>query len=126
MKTGTIHAFCAELLREFGARVGLERGFGIVDDEYQRAVLAAHRAVHAVATASLLRRFSAHRLAQRAVQHRNDAASFEKYERFLADRNFADFDTLDPQDGGAARRITTSCSACARAGTACSSTSSRT
>jgi superfamily I DNA/RNA helicase len=26
VKTGTIHAFCAELLREFGARIGLARG----------------------------------------------------------------------------------------------------
>src|SRR5690242_5538675 len=32
LKTGTIHAFCAELLREFGERVGLQRGFGIVDE----------------------------------------------------------------------------------------------
>src|SRR5438270_10931223 len=32
VKTGTIHAFCAELLREFGSRVGLQRGFGIVDE----------------------------------------------------------------------------------------------
>ena len=38
VKTGTIHAFCAELLREFGARIGLERGFGIVDERQQRAV----------------------------------------------------------------------------------------
>src|SRR5689334_9793401 len=38
VKTGTIHAFCAELLREFGDRVGLERGFGIVDERQQRAV----------------------------------------------------------------------------------------
>src|SRR5690242_8639459 len=39
VKTGTIHAFCAELLREFGSRVGLQRGFGIVDDRQQRIVL---------------------------------------------------------------------------------------
>src|SRR5687768_7212400 len=28
VKSGTIHAFCAELLREFGTRVGLAPGFG--------------------------------------------------------------------------------------------------
>ena len=39
VKTGTIHAFCAELLREFGSHVGLERGFGIIDDKAQHAVL---------------------------------------------------------------------------------------
>src|SRR5438046_9296888 len=32
---GTIHAFCAELLREFGTLVGLKAGFGIADEEYQ-------------------------------------------------------------------------------------------
>src|SRR4026209_329142 len=37
---GTIHAFCAELLREFGQYEGLQPGFGIADENYQRAVLA--------------------------------------------------------------------------------------
>src|SRR3954469_940607 len=35
IKRGTIHAFCAELLRELGAQVLLEQGFGIADEEYQ-------------------------------------------------------------------------------------------
>ncbi len=39
IKGGTIHAFCAELLREFGEQVGLAPGFGIADDEYQLSVL---------------------------------------------------------------------------------------
>src|SRR5262249_38108940 len=39
VKRGTIHAFCAELLRELGASVLLETGFGIADEEYQLAVL---------------------------------------------------------------------------------------
>src|SRR5712672_1950787 len=29
VKRGTIHSFCAEILREFGDHVGLTRGFGI-------------------------------------------------------------------------------------------------
>src|SRR5437870_1542796 len=36
---GTIHAFCAELLRSHGNRVGVKPGFGIADEDYQRAVL---------------------------------------------------------------------------------------
>src|SRR3954468_12900252 len=36
---GTLHAFCAELLRVHGERVGVKPGFGIADDDYQRAVL---------------------------------------------------------------------------------------
>jgi hypothetical protein len=36
VKRGTIHAFCAELLRQHGHHEGLERGFGIADENYQR------------------------------------------------------------------------------------------
>src|SRR5436309_15993543 len=39
VKRGTIHAFCAELLREFGERVDLQPGFGIADEPYQKSVL---------------------------------------------------------------------------------------
>ncbi|HEX7978426.1 MAG TPA: UvrD-helicase domain-containing protein [Gemmatimonadaceae bacterium] len=92
VKTGTIHAFCAELLREFGARVGLERGFGILDDKAQGAVL--RRIGVFNYHGPILRKFSAHRLSNQPLDFANDRANFEKYERFLRDRNFADFDTL--------------------------------
>src|SRR5437870_2402593 len=39
VKRGTIHSFCAELLREFGDQIGLQLGFGIADDDNQTAVL---------------------------------------------------------------------------------------
>src|SRR5208337_2126540 len=39
VQRGTIHAFCASLLREFGRSVSVDPGFGIADDEYQRSVL---------------------------------------------------------------------------------------
>src|SRR3954471_7831907 len=39
VKGGTIHAFCAELLRAHGDKVGLKAGFGIADEDYQRAAL---------------------------------------------------------------------------------------
>ena len=93
VKTGTIHAFCTELLREFGSRVGLERGFGIADEKTQHAVLR-RIGQHSRWNQSLLKRFSAHRLNKEPFSHRNDAATFEKYERFLQDRNLADFDML--------------------------------
>src|SRR5579871_6548688 len=60
IKRGTIHAFCAELLREFGPSVLLEPGFGIADEEYQLSVLRrieGYRRWHA----GTLNRFSAHR-----------------------------------------------------------------
>ena len=61
VKTGTIHAFCAELLREFGSRVGLERGFGIIDEDAQEAVLR-RIGQYSKWNSQLLKRFSAHRL----------------------------------------------------------------
>ena len=94
VKTGTIHAFCAELLREFGVRVGLEKGFGIIDEKQQRAVLRRIGRYDDRWSGSLLRRFSAHRIASEPFKHRNDADSFERYDRFLRDRNYVDFDML--------------------------------
>ena len=32
IKSGTIHAFCAEVLREFTGEAGLQQGFGIADE----------------------------------------------------------------------------------------------
>jgi superfamily I DNA/RNA helicase len=55
-----IHAFCAELLRELGAGVLLEPGFGIADEEYQLSALRrieGYRRWHR----NTLNRFSAHR-----------------------------------------------------------------
>ncbi len=93
VKTGTIHAFCAELLREFGSRVGLEPGFGIADDRYQCAVLrrlGQHPRFHK----TLLTRFGTHRFRGEPFQHPGDALVFEKYESFLEARRIVDFDML--------------------------------
>jgi superfamily I DNA/RNA helicase len=92
VRRGTIHAFCAELLREHGSHVGLERGFGIADEEYQLEVLRrleGTRRWHK----HLLQDFSRHRLRDHALQP-NDAALFEKYEKYLARQKVVDFDTL--------------------------------
>ena len=92
IKRGTIHAFCAELLRELGAAVLLEPGFGIADEEYQLNVLRrieGPRKWHR----SVLTRFSAHRFRGDPLQH-NDLVLFHQYERFLTDRKLVDFDTL--------------------------------
>ncbi|HYV95905.1 MAG TPA: UvrD-helicase domain-containing protein [Gemmatimonadaceae bacterium] len=92
VKRGTIHRFCADLLRELGGAVGLEQGFGIADEEYQLSALRrieGPRRWHR----NTLTRFSAHRFRGDPLLH-NDLILFEKYERFLADRRLADFDTL--------------------------------
>jgi len=92
IKRGTIHSFCAELLRELGSVIQLESGFGIVDEEYQRSVLRrleGHRPWHR----SVLTRFSAHRFRGDELR-RNDQELYDRYRRFLEQRNLLDFDML--------------------------------
>ena len=92
IKRGTIHAFCAELLRELGATVLLESGFGIADEAYQLDVLRrieGPRKWHR----NVLTRFSAYRFRETPLQH-DDLILFHKYEQYLADRKLVDFDTL--------------------------------
>ena len=92
VKRGTIHAFCAELLREFGTEVGLEPGFGIADEEYQLSVLR-RLGVGQRWHTTLLKRFCAHRFRADAL-HPKDAHVFERYQQFLDKRNLVDFDML--------------------------------
>jgi DNA polymerase III epsilon subunit family exonuclease len=92
VKRRTIHAFCAELLREYCAHVQLARGFGIADEDYQLTVLRRlegpkrwHR--------RLLGAFSTHRLRGDPLPP-DDAILYMKYEQYLTKRNVVDFDTL--------------------------------
>ena len=92
IKGGTIHAFCAELLREFGEHVGLAAGFGIADDEYQLSVLRrleGFRRWHG----STLRCFSAFRFSGEPMRG-NDFTLYGLYQDFLEKRNLVDFDML--------------------------------
>ena len=93
VKRGTIHAYCAELLREFGEHVGLGPGFGIADEDYQLSVLRrlqGPRRWHR----TLLSRFSAHRFHGDPFSHEDDAHLYERYRQFLDKRNLLDFDML--------------------------------
>src|SRR6185503_5762746 len=92
IQRGTIHAFCASLLRELGASVLLEPGFGIADEEYQLSALRrieGPRRWHR----NTLTRFSAHRFRGDPMMH-DDIVLFEKYKQFLSTRMLVDFDTL--------------------------------
>lgn len=92
IKRGTIHAFCSEMLREFGPAVGLQPGYGIADEEYQVAVLnriAGFRRWHR----SKLTRFSAYRFRGDPLMH-DDTVLLHEYLEYLAERNVLDFDTL--------------------------------
>ena len=78
IKRGTIHAFCADLLREYGAQVGLEAGFGIADEDYQLFALRrieGPRRWHR----NTLTRFAAHRFCDEQLLH-NDAVLFARSE----------------------------------------------
>lgn len=89
---GTLHAFCAELLRVHAASAGLEPGFGIADEAYQLSVLRrleGPRKWHR----TTLTRFSAFRFRHEHLLP-NDRSMFERYERFLRERNVLDFDQL--------------------------------
>lgn len=92
VKSGTIHAFCAELLREHGRRVGLEPGFGIADETYQRTVLR-RLGVPPQFHGKFFTRLSAHRFLDDRL-HPKDVRIVERYEQLLAARNIVDFDTL--------------------------------
>jgi len=93
VKTGTIHAFCAELLREFGTRVGLQRGFGIVDERQQRVVLK-RLGVPPRWHSGLLSRFATNRFCGTPFQYSRDGDIFDRYLTFLDERNLVDFDML--------------------------------
>lgn len=93
IKRGTIHAFCAELLRELGTHVLLEPGFGIADENYQLHVLARVQGRALRRHRRVLNRFSAHRFRGDPLGH-EDTILFDRYQRFLAKRRVVDFDSL--------------------------------
>ncbi|HYN81731.1 MAG TPA: UvrD-helicase domain-containing protein [Gemmatimonadaceae bacterium] len=92
VKRGTIHSFCAELLREFAEQVGLRPGFGIADEDYQLSVLhriEGFRKYHS----NTLTCFTAHRFHGDPLRD-NDATLYMAYCDFLGKRNLVDFDML--------------------------------
>jgi DNA helicase-2/ATP-dependent DNA helicase PcrA len=92
VKGGTIHAFCAELLRMHGDKVGVRPGFGIADEDYQRAALR-RLGVPARWQGGVLNRFAAARFRGEVLTDK-DEEWFTRYERFLDKRNMVDYDTL--------------------------------
>lgn len=90
---GTIHAFCAELLREFGEYVGVGRGFGIADEAYQELVLS-RLGYPARWRKSFLTRIAEWRLRGKEPLSDRDQNLLRRYERYLEKRNVLDFDML--------------------------------
>ncbi len=89
---GTIHAFCANLLRQNAESVGLRSGFGIADEDYQMSILRRLR-VPSKFQKNTLRSFSNHKMRGDPL-FPNDQRNFEKYAAFLKEKNVVDFDDL--------------------------------
>lgn len=93
IKRGTLHSFCAELLREFSEQAGLKPGFGIADEEYQKRVLRRLGVISKWHT-NTLKRFTSHRFIDDFQLDYRDAALYVRYVEFLQKRNVVDFDML--------------------------------
>src|SRR2546423_904320 len=89
---GTIHALCLALLREYPEEVGLKRGFGVADEQYQHVIL--HRLrVPGERRGGVLSRFGRHRFQQYPLAA-DEARLYREYVAWLAHRNMVDFDDL--------------------------------
>jgi DNA polymerase III epsilon subunit family exonuclease len=95
VRRGTLHALCTDLLREHGHAIGIERGFGIADEVYQRIVLR-RIGIWQKRTNSVLNLFARRRLEGLQLS-RSDERAFRQYVEHLRARNMLDFDDLIAQ-----------------------------
>jgi len=89
---GTLHSLSLGILRAHPEAAGLRRGFGIADEDYQRAVLRRLR-VREERRGQLLTLFSRARLEQYPLTA-GDRELFDAYRDTLRARNLVDFDDL--------------------------------
>jgi DNA polymerase III epsilon subunit family exonuclease len=89
---GTLHGLCFALLREHVSLIGLRRGFGMADEEYQRRVLRRLR-VRRERHTQLLNLFGRHQL-QNYPLTPGDLELFQEYQALLRSRNLVDYDDL--------------------------------
>ena len=89
---GTLHALCLSLLREHAAEMGLRRGFGLADEDYQKRVL---RRLHIrpERQAQLLRLFGRHQLEHYPLSP-GDQEHFVSYREALRSRSLLDYNDL--------------------------------
>jgi superfamily I DNA/RNA helicase/DNA polymerase III epsilon subunit-like protein len=89
---GTLHALCLSLLREHAAGMGLRRGFGLADEDYQKRVLRRLR-VRPERQAQLLRLFGRHQLEHYPLTP-GDLEHFAAYREALRARGLLDYNDL--------------------------------
>jgi DNA polymerase III epsilon subunit family exonuclease len=89
---GTLHALCLALLREHTAILGLRRGFGLADEDYQKLVLRRLR-IRPERQAQLLRLFGRHQLEHYPLTP-DDQEHFARYREALRSRRLLDYNDL--------------------------------
>ena len=99
---GTLHALCLALLREHAALMGLRRGFGVADEDYQKRVLRRLR-VRPERHTQLLRLFGRHQL-EHIPLIAGDLELFEAYREALRSRGLLDYNDLIALAGELLRR----------------------
>ena len=89
---GTLHRLCLGILRQHPEEVGLRRGFGVADEEYQQLLLRRLN-VYSKHRRQLLTLFGRHRLQSYELTEGDDAL-FDSYISRLRERNLVDFDDI--------------------------------
>ncbi len=89
---GTLHALCLGILRDHAGAIGMRRGFGVADEDYQIRVLRRMR-VHRDRIKWLLEAFGRHRLQHVPLEAR-ELELFRAYRDALRSRNLLDYDDL--------------------------------
>jgi len=89
---GTLHALCLGLLREHAALMGLRRGFGLADEDYQKRVLR-RLLIRPERQAQLLRLFGRHQLEHYPLTA-GDQEHFASYREALRSRSLLDYNDL--------------------------------
>ncbi len=92
VRTGTIHGFCAEVLREFPGEAGVQRGFGIADEDYQHGVLSRLKEP-ARWHGSMLKSFVRFRFRDVPLRPHQERV-YREYLEHLGRKNVVDFDQL--------------------------------
>jgi DNA polymerase III epsilon subunit family exonuclease len=90
---GTLHALCLAVLRDHPQEVGLRRGFGVADEEYQQLLLRRLRVFPQRRRSNLLTLFGRRRL-QAYELTEGDEALFQSYVSLLREKNLVDFDDI--------------------------------
>ncbi len=89
---GTLHSLCHAILRDYPEPVGLRRGFGVADEDYQTRVLRRLR-IPQERIRGILDRFGCHRLKHTPLSVA-DLELYRNYRDALRSRNLADYDDL--------------------------------